>query len=187
MFSEKNRRKLIMAFDEFVEAMDPLKIMASAEAMDPLKIMASMRIIAEVKEKEEAKLRTTIEHLDFPDFGKILSHSQATLADIPEEISCIRKIIEQMRRERPSLSWIQKVAPSDSFISQHFVPGLLVADGIWVSSGSAVDDYARLIPPVLIGKNCQIGSASLIGPYSAVANHEIDASLVIMSSIGISW
>lgn len=45
--------------------------------------------------------------------------------------------------------------------------------GLWVSRASSIDPTAKLIPPVFIGENCQVGSMAIIGPNAVIENHSV--------------
>ncbi|MBI4056012.1 MAG: NDP-sugar synthase [Elusimicrobia bacterium] len=51
------------------------------------------------------------------------------------------------------------------------LPGTQIRSRIWVDEGSHIHPQVTLIPPVVIGKHCQIGAKAEIGPYTAVGNH----------------
>jgi NDP-sugar pyrophosphorylase family protein len=51
----------------------------------------------------------------------------------------------------------------EEFLSEHFTSSHLI-EGLWVSSGSSIDNESTIIPPVIIGKNTKIERGSTIGP-----------------------
>lgn len=65
------------------------------------------------------------------------------------------------------------------------IPGIEVADGVWVGKGAEISPEANLIGPALIGDNCNIDSGVNIGEYAVLgtgvrvrSDGEIDRSVV---------
>lgn len=46
-----------------------------------------------------------------------------------------------------------------------------VQERVWVGQGSEIDSTAKLIPPVVIGKNCRIGRETEVGQYTVVGDN----------------
>ncbi len=65
------------------------------------------------------------------------------------------------------------------------LPGLQIADGIWVGRNNVIHPSVRLQPPVFIGDNCRIGRGVELGPEAVISQNVIidDQATVQKSAI----
>jgi NDP-sugar pyrophosphorylase family protein len=65
------------------------------------------------------------------------------------------------------------------------IPGRQVAEGIWQGRGVGVHPRARLVPPVVIGDNCQVRADAIVGPETVLGSHVIvdEGATVVGSTV----
>ena len=65
------------------------------------------------------------------------------------------------------------------------LPGLQIADGIWVGRNNAIHPSVRLQPPVFIGDNCRIGREVELGPEAVISQNVIidDEATIYQSAV----
>ncbi len=62
--------------------------------------------------------------------------------------------------------------------------GREIEPGIWISRNVRLHPYARIVPPVYIGKNCSISEKVVLGPETVVCNNcVVDRGSAIRSSV----
>ena len=65
------------------------------------------------------------------------------------------------------------------------LPGLQIADGIWVGRNNVIHPSVRLQPPVFIADNCRIGREVELGPEAVISQNVIidDEATILKSTI----
>jgi NDP-sugar pyrophosphorylase family protein len=55
-------------------------------------------------------------------------------------------------------------------IARGRIAGRQIGEGVWVGRNHAIHPSAKIIPPVVIGNNCQIGRDVELGPYAVIGD-----------------
>jgi mannose-1-phosphate guanylyltransferase len=65
------------------------------------------------------------------------------------------------------------------------IPGRQVSEGVWQGRNVTVHPRARLVPPLVIGDNCQIRADAIIGPETVLGHHVIvdEGATVVGSTV----
>ncbi|HXE71120.1 MAG TPA: sugar phosphate nucleotidyltransferase [Candidatus Nitrosotenuis sp.] len=66
-----------------------------------------------------------------------------------------------------------RAAHDDLFAGRvlHEIPGEQIGRGLWVGSGTEIHPTARLIAPVVVGRNCRIGADAVVGENTVVGDN----------------
>lgn len=95
-------------------------------------------------------------------FPALMAHEQPVYGFIADGYWCDVGSLQQYRDAQEHLmSGRMKLSPE----------GIEVREKVWVGPGSMIEESARLVPPVCIGKNVKVKAGAQVGPHSVIGDN----------------